>query len=94
MSFSPKTLSCRDCGVSFEFTVGEQEFYAAKGFKNEPSRCPTCRTAAKKSGTGNKGTREYFTAPCAQCGKEARIPFQPREGRAVYCSDCFSTVSR
>ena len=33
-----KTLSCRDCGQSFLFTEGEQEFFASRGFSNEPSR--------------------------------------------------------
>jgi len=35
------------------------------------------------------GTREMFTAVCAQCGKPAQVPFQPRGDRPVYCSDCF-----
>lgn len=42
-----KTLTCRDCGVEFQFTVGEQEFYKEKGFENEPVRCPDCRRAKK-----------------------------------------------
>ena len=42
-----KTLTCRDCGVEFLFTVGEQEFYKEKGFENEPVRCPDCRRAKK-----------------------------------------------
>jgi CxxC-x17-CxxC domain-containing protein len=50
MSFSDKTLTCRDCGRPFEFTAGEQEFYASRGFTNEPSRCPECRAARKASG--------------------------------------------
>jgi CxxC-x17-CxxC domain-containing protein len=50
MSFSDKTLACRDCGRPFEFTAGEQEFYASRGFTNEPSRCPECRAARKASG--------------------------------------------
>ena len=25
------------------FTAGEQEFYAEKGFQNEPTRCKACR---------------------------------------------------
>ena len=44
---SDETLTCRDCGVEFVFTVGEQEFYASKGFTNKPSRCPSCRAARK-----------------------------------------------
>ena len=47
MSFTDKTLTCRDCGSQFTFTAGEQEFYAQKGFDNEPTRCPSCRKARK-----------------------------------------------
>jgi len=42
-----KTLVCKDCGAEFTFTVGEQEFYAEKGFTNEPQRCKACRDARK-----------------------------------------------
>ncbi|TME68042.1 MAG: hypothetical protein E6I48_17285, partial [Chloroflexi bacterium] len=35
------------------------------------------------------GAREMFTATCSNCGKEARVPFQPRGDKPVYCSDCF-----
>ncbi len=47
MSFTDKTLTCRDCGAQFTFTAGEQEFYAQKGFDNLPTRCPNCRKARK-----------------------------------------------
>lgn len=42
-----KTIICKDCGREFVFTVGEQKFYAEKGFTNEPVRCPECRKARK-----------------------------------------------
>ncbi|MFA6662311.1 MAG: zinc-ribbon domain-containing protein [Bacilli bacterium] len=42
-----KKLICKDCGKEFVWTVGEQEFYAEKGFTNEPVRCPDCRKARK-----------------------------------------------
>lgn len=89
--FQDKTLVCKDCGEEFVFTVGEQEFYAERGFTNEPKRCRNCRNA-RKSAEGGKPAREFFTAICASCGKEARVPFQPREDRAVYCSDCFAKM--
>ena len=44
-----KTLVCVDCQQEFVFTAGEQEFYAEKGFENEPKRCPACRKARKAS---------------------------------------------
>lgn len=43
-----KTLVCKDCGEEFVFTEGEQQFYAEKGFENEPQRCPDCRKAKKQ----------------------------------------------
>ena len=40
-------------------------------------------------GGGYGGQREMFTATCSNCGREARVPFQPRGDKPVYCSDCF-----
>src|SRR3712207_9078498 len=55
MSYADKTMTCRDCGMEFVFTSGEQEFYAQKGFTNEPTRCPSCRQARKSGGGGRGG---------------------------------------
>ena len=85
--YEDKTLICKECGQEFVFTAGEQEFYAEKGFQNEPQRCKECRTARK---TASRANREYFTATCAACGAEAKVPFQPRKDRHVYCSECFA----
>ncbi len=54
-------MTCRDCGTAFTFTSGEQEFYAQKGFENEPTRCPECRQA-RKAGRGNSsyGSRDSY----------------------------------
>jgi CxxC-x17-CxxC domain-containing protein len=30
-----------------------------------------------------------FITTCASCNGEARVPFQPRGDKPVYCSDCF-----
>ena len=43
-----KKIVCEDCGEEFIFTVGEQEFYAEKGFTNEPKRCSYCRKIRKQ----------------------------------------------
>ena len=34
----------------------------------------------------------YYTATCAACGGEARVPFEPKSDRPVYCSDCFARM--
>ena len=41
--FEDKTLVCKDCGKEFVWTAGEQEFYASRGFENQPQRCKACR---------------------------------------------------
>ena len=98
--FSDKILVCKNCGREFEFTASEQEFYAEKGFTNEPGRCPECRAARKEQNRNNSGggysrqPREMFPAICATCGKETTVPFQPSGDRPVYCRDCYQPRSR
>jgi CxxC-x17-CxxC domain-containing protein len=110
MPFKDKTLTCRDCGTTFVFTAGEQEFYQQKGFVNPPSRCPDCRqkrkqptaegsprTSAGRSGPrGETGgrPRQLYTVICAECGAETQVPFQPRGDRPVYCRDCYDARRR
>lgn len=85
--YEEKKLICKECGSEFLFTSGEQEFYAEKGFMNEPQRCRTCRQTRKNA---DKPPKEYFAAVCAACGAEAKVPFKPRNDRPIYCSDCFA----
>jgi len=105
VTFSDRPLDCRECGTRFLFPAGEQEFFAQKGFTNEPGRCPECRAARRASGVGggrssygaddgmgggySRGPREMHETTCAGCGGPARVPFVPRGDRPVYCSDCF-----
>jgi CxxC-x17-CxxC domain-containing protein len=97
MSFQDKSLQCVDCGTTFTFTAEEQELFASRGYTNEPKRCPSCRQARKSarygnSGFGSKPRRQMYPAVCAQCGKSTEVPFEPREGKPVYCSDCYNTI--
>ena len=95
MSFEDKTLECSDCGNTFTFSVEDQEFFQSKGYTNEPKRCPECRQARKSQRYSNSsygGPRQMFPATCAECGKSTEVPFQPRDDRPVYCSDCYRNV--
>lgn len=90
--FQDKTLGCKDCGAEFTFSVSEQEFYAEKGFQNDPARCPECRSARKRQRNGNvrtSGDREMFNVTCAECGVDTQVPFRPNNDRPVYCRDCY-----
>jgi CxxC-x17-CxxC domain-containing protein len=93
MQYTDQTRACRECGREFVWTAGEQEFFASRGLQNPPSRCPECRAAAKASrsmGGRPDGERQMYEVTCSQCGQPARVPFQPRLDKPVYCSDCFS----
>ena len=57
------------------------------GSRNEPQRCKDCRAARKNAA---RGEREYFEAVCDECGGVAKVPFKPREGKPVYCSECYA----
>ncbi|MBN1623079.1 MAG: zinc-ribbon domain containing protein [Clostridia bacterium] len=89
--YEDKTLNCVECGSEFQFTASEQEFYAEKGFSNEPKRCPDCRSSRKKGrfSGGGSGDRQMHDATCAECGASTKVPFKPTGERPVYCSDCF-----
>ena len=92
MNYEDKTLTCLDCGQPFTFSADDQSYHALKGFTNEPKRCDSCRQARRNDRSGGYGQspREMHTVVCAECGKDATVPFQPRGDRPVYCSDCFS----
>jgi CxxC-x17-CxxC domain-containing protein len=96
-----RTLTCAQCGQDFTFTADDQRFHAERGYQ-DPKRCPTCR-AERRASRGDSGgsygrssydsydrpQRQMYSATCAQCGKEALVPFEPRGDKPVYCSDCY-----
>ena len=83
-----KSLVCRDCGISFVFTAGEQAFYEEKGLAHSPQRCSACRSNRRRERNGQP-PREMHQVTCAGCGVMTMVPFLPRQDRPVYCSTCF-----
>ena len=103
MDYVDRTLECVECSATFTFSASEQEFFATKGYTNDPKRCPQCRQANKQQRRGSYGgydsygyqrQRQMYPAVCASCGIDTQVPFEPRDGRPVYCSECYSKVRR
>ena len=85
-----KILTCKDCSAQFAFSGREQQFFADKGFQNEPQRCRDCRQARRAQGGDARPGRASHEAVCAACGVETTVPFRPRGDRPVYCRTCFA----
>jgi len=101
MSFQGKSVQYSDCGTTFTFSAGEQEQFASIGYTNEPKHCPSCRQERKARQHGSsyrndsysyRPRRQMFPAVCAECEKATQVPFQLREDRSVYCTNCYNMV--
>lgn len=88
--FYEKILKCSDCGSEFVFTKGEAAFYVEKHFLNLPKRCRSCREKNK----GKKRDGAETEIKCSGCGKTDTVPFEPTQGRPVFCRSCFNKHSQ
>ena len=90
--YQDKELTCAECGATFTHSADDQQFFAERAYTNEPKRCPACRDARRgRSGSFGGGyNRQMHSVVCAQCGKETEVPFEPKQGRPVYCRDCYA----
>ncbi len=41
-----------------------------------------------------KANIKMYNAQCSRCKKETKVPFEPEEGRDVFCKDCYAEVQR
>ncbi len=55
IGFEPKILICTECGEEFVFTVAAQEYFAERGYTDDPKRCKSCHTGYKKQQREGRG---------------------------------------
>ena len=48
-SFEARVLICCECNEEFVFTVAAQQYFAEKGYSDDPKRCKFCHTSHKKN---------------------------------------------
>ena len=77
-----KNLVCRECGVEFLFTEGEQEFYQKRGLLNEPSRCPECRSARRRAPQLRGGLPPHVLGDLCKLRQRGRGAFPAASGQA------------
>ncbi len=79
--FTNEPGRCPDCRAARKAERGGSGGYSSGGYSS----------GGYGSGGGyGRQEREMFSATCSSCGNEARVPFQPRGDKPVYCSDCFT----
>jgi len=47
--FIDKILICTDCKEEFVFTASAQEYFAGRGFMDDPRRCKSCYLELKRA---------------------------------------------
>ena len=56
--FELKILVCCECGEEFVFTAAAQEYFAERGYTEDPKRCKACHMKHKKSQRNNHHSEE------------------------------------
>ncbi len=98
--FQNEPSRCQDCRAARKATRGDSGGYSTGGGGGYSSGGGGYSSggggySAGGGGGGGGGgygrqERQMFSATCSECGNEAKVPFQPRGDKPVYCSDCFS----
>jgi len=81
-------VNCRSCFKRFVFSVEEQEFFSSCGLTNSPKRCHNCRLVSRVQRVAGS-TEGTSAVHCADCGTRTVVPFIPKNGKPIYCNQCF-----
>jgi CxxC-x17-CxxC domain-containing protein len=84
--FNNDPSRCQDCRATRKAARGE----SSGGYSSGGYSSGGYSSGGYGSGSYGRRDREMFSTTCSECGNEARVPFQPRGDKPVYCSDCFS----
>lgn len=77
----------KECEVPFKPTSGKPVFCSNCFDRN--SNSDFRRPEGNDSRRSNSDDRQMFNAVCDECGNSCQVPFQPSNGKPVYCSNCF-----
>lgn len=77
-----------ECEVPFKPT-GDRPVFCSQCFERN-GRFESTNPRESNFGKSDFSDRQMFDAVCDNCGNNCKLPFQPREGKPVYCSKCFA----
>jgi hypothetical protein len=71
--FESRILICIDCGEEFAFPAQAQEYFAERGYTEDPKRCKACHTKFKRMQRSG-GSSENRPSPPSGLSTEADYP--------------------
>ena len=88
---------CADCRAARKASrdSGDRGYGGDRGYSSRGGGSGSDREYSSSGGgyssssRSQGGARQMYQAVCADCGKPTEVPFEPRQGRPVYCRDCF-----
>jgi len=85
-----------ECNSTFEVNEGERDFFIQRDL-TLPKRCKPCRVSRKQQINGNNTVSNESNSVlseiyCDNCGKEAKVPFNPEPNRKAYCRVCWNGI--
>ena len=98
---------CPACGASLQFDSGSQQVVCPycdssfspqdlidyDSFLQEDAKNETSDSWSKDAERWEKDEASGLNVyTCAACGGEAKVPFEPKSDRPVYCSECFAKM--
>ncbi|MSR86822.1 hypothetical protein EXS70_01465 [Candidatus Peribacteria bacterium] len=86
--------SCRHCSQPFEVTQDDLDFYdrVSPVFAGKkcpippPTHCPDCRQQRRLAQCNE---RNFYSAKCGLCGKNALTEQPPHNNKVIYCRECW-----
>ena len=92
---------CAKCGASCQVPFkpnGRKEVFCSKCFGEMNGEEPRGGNRFENRGSRSFGDRDarprfdkpMFNAICDECGDNCQVPFEPRNGNPVLCSNCFA----
>jgi CxxC-x17-CxxC domain-containing protein len=79
---------CSECRAARKASRDSGD-YGSRGGYGSDHDYGSSRGGGYGSSRSQGGARQMFQAVCADCGTTTEVPFEPRQGRPVYCRDCF-----
>ena len=88
---------CAQCGSNCQVPFkpnGRKEVFCSKCFETNGGGSSRDSFRDSRDSRDSVGTyfkdKPMFNAVCDECGENCKIPFEPRNGKPVLCSNCFA----